>query len=1021
VSEYGPVPEVIVVGSQALADAIVTSGIQALVHPAQPTVNAMWDAIDAKKLPSSAVALIVADGSGADVDEVESGLAAFAPYAMTFLIADGARGPQILARTQELAGHVRGGDPTRPVYLLPAHDLAECLRLLQQALAGKVEWVPQFPAVTPTAPPAAPPAQQYPVQYPPQPPAPPVQIPVQQAPVQQYPPQPPAPPVQQYPVQQPAPPVQQYPVQQAPVQQAPQTAYAQPAVEYEQASVYGSAVAAVAGQVNSKRPDAIPLQKTIACMSSKGGSGKCLTGDALVLDPATGLRRRIDDIVASTDPTHVAAFDGRFMSSHPVSNRFYSGIKPTFRVRLRSGREITATDNHPLLTSGGWTELGTLAAGDTIATPARLPLPAAPVDLDPAELDLLALLMAEGGTTGRQTRFTNFDPSIIAVADAAATKLGATLVEVQAGQPGQYRLSGGHPMATVIPQGICQCGCGRATQLAPNANAYRELGYQAGEPTRFVKGHWNTESTLRNLRRTHGLDFVAAKNKTMPAAVFRLGEEQLARFIALFWMCDGYAVTKSGGDLGVTLASKDLIEALQHLLLRLGIVSKIAPRVAKAGGKEFQAYRLTVYSTSYAAFEAKIPLWGDKADRVSELAARSAAAANPNVGLPTFSEQLRADLYAVRDSSTTGQVAKKLGWTIATHVSPSMVLFHKAAKRSGRQHLSLRGLQAWAEVTGTEETFGWIYDSEIFWDEIESVTPAGEAMVYDIEVPGPHNFSANDIIVHNSTTAISLAGMIAKASAAAGDPKRVVLVDLDTRDGQVGSLIAQYIPTALSIRVAARWDAETVKANLVHDKRLGIDALLAPIRPRNADDVGPDFYRQIIQVLQTTHDVVILDCSVNYLDPLLGVAFSLADEILFVTTLATTSVQGMARALTELFADPAEGGLGIPHEKVGIVANQVLQGVGMGRQTLLRAALGAELIGQIPADHDAVLIHTNQNRMDNLLKHPLLGPAYFSLAQRCLAAEEGWNLAPISTEAAVRQAAEPEQPGQTKRRLFGPR
>jgi len=244
-----------------------------------------------------------------------------------------------------------------------------------------------------------------------------------------------------------------------------------------------------------------------------------------------------------------------------------------------------------------------------------------------------------------------------------------------------------------------------------------------------------------------------------------------------------------------------------------------------------------------------------------------------------------------------------------------------------------------------------------------------------------------------STTAISLAATIAKTSAAAGDPKKVVIVDLDTRDGQIGSLINQYMPTAVSIRVLPQWNAETVQQNLVHDKNLGIDALLAPLRPRNADDVGPDFYREIIRILQTTHDVVIMDCSVNYLDPLLGVGFSLADEILFVTTLATTSVQGMARALTELFAKPEDGGLGIPPGKVGVVANQVIRNVGMDKDKLLQAALGCRIVGSIPAEYDEVLIQTNSNRMHNLIKHPTLGPAYFKLAKNCLPAYE---LAPVT-------------------------
>ncbi|MEM6771797.1 MAG: DnaB-like helicase C-terminal domain-containing protein, partial [Bacteroidota bacterium] len=37
-----------------------------------------------------------------------------------------------------------------------------------------------------------------------------------------------------------------------------------------------------------------------------------------------------------------------------------------------------------------------------------------------------------------------------------------------------------------------------------------------------------------------------------------------------------------------------------------------------------------------------------------------------------------------------------------------------------------------------------------FFDEIVSITPAGETEVYDLTVPGPHNFVANDIVVHNS-------------------------------------------------------------------------------------------------------------------------------------------------------------------------------------------------------------------------------------------------------------------------------
>ncbi|MHB1415240.1 MAG: replicative DNA helicase [Chloroflexota bacterium] len=40
--------------------------------------------------------------------------------------------------------------------------------------------------------------------------------------------------------------------------------------------------------------------------------------------------------------------------------------------------------------------------------------------------------------------------------------------------------------------------------------------------------------------------------------------------------------------------------------------------------------------------------------------------------------------------------------------------------------------------------------SDVYWDKLVGVEPAGEAEVYDLTVEGPHNFVANDIVVHNS-------------------------------------------------------------------------------------------------------------------------------------------------------------------------------------------------------------------------------------------------------------------------------
>ncbi|MEM1347282.1 MAG: replicative DNA helicase [Myxococcota bacterium] len=47
--------------------------------------------------------------------------------------------------------------------------------------------------------------------------------------------------------------------------------------------------------------------------------------------------------------------------------------------------------------------------------------------------------------------------------------------------------------------------------------------------------------------------------------------------------------------------------------------------------------------------------------------------------------------------------------------------------------------------------------SQIYWDEIASVEYLGRAQVYDLTVPGTHNFVANDICVHNTSLTLNMA------------------------------------------------------------------------------------------------------------------------------------------------------------------------------------------------------------------------------------------------------------------------
>jgi replicative DNA helicase len=66
-----------------------------------------------------------------------------------------------------------------------------------------------------------------------------------------------------------------------------------------------------------------------------------------------------------------------------------------------------------------------------------------------------------------------------------------------------------------------------------------------------------------------------------------------------------------------------------------------------------------------------------------------------------------------------------------------------------KQNISPERAARLADIVQSEP-MARLAESDVYWDQIASVEPDGEAEVYDLTVPGPENFIANDIIVHNS-------------------------------------------------------------------------------------------------------------------------------------------------------------------------------------------------------------------------------------------------------------------------------
>lgn len=254
--------------------------------------------------------------------------------------------------------------------------------------------------------------------------------------------------------------------------------------------------------------------------------------------------------------------------------------------------------------------------------------------------------------------------------------------------------------------------------------------------------------------------------------------------------------------------------------------------------------------------------------------------------------------------------------------------------------------------------------------------------------------------IYNSSRLAAEAGLREK-------PLSVVLVDMDVRDGQIGFLLGEVKPSAMNIFLDGGPTQENVSSNLIYNEELGIHALLAPTRGRNSDYLTTEFYHEVIVQLSKMFDVVVLDTSVNYLDSLLGeIVLPIADAIMYVTTLAITSVYGMNRWMEEMIvSNDTDGDGNLEKSKVGVVINQSSPEIGFDESLLSRAADGAKIITSIPVDMEAMTTASNnQKLMDILYYHPTISPAYHTIFETLFPDEVKVPILKISNQEKQEQA-----------------
>ena len=434
------------------------------------------------------------------------------------------------------------------------------------------------------------------------------------------------------------------------------------------------------------------------------GFNKCLTADAEIIDADSGQIVTIGALYkksAEIKQTFSCDIDQLKLQISPITAVIENGIKPVYTMRTRSGKEITATENHPFYAFEGWRMLGELSIGDFIATPRHLPI--------------------EGKNR---------------IPDHEVIALGYFLGAQQ----------------TVNKESLCFC----ATSKDSLDDYSQALNFFPKTQTKIVtrkKDYLIYATSADDLPSTSvvqwskkiGIWGKAANEKQMPSLVFSLTNEQIALLIGRMWAEDGsITLQKERYAQGCyQTTSKKLAQQLRHLFLRIGITTHL--RKNKTNALE---YELRIPGgLPIRRFEDVIGPFLINSEQIKTLAQSEQSTQQDNTLLDIIP-------FAIKEVVRDCKKAKDVNWSTVLEetgvaVSPFLSTSGGQTKRRGFTHDIIGQLATYFDNPKLHK----YVNNDIYWDEILSIEYIGEEPTYDLTIEGTHNFIANDIIVHNSHAA----------------------------------------------------------------------------------------------------------------------------------------------------------------------------------------------------------------------------------------------------------------------------
>jgi DNA polymerase III subunit alpha len=440
------------------------------------------------------------------------------------------------------------------------------------------------------------------------------------------------------------------------------------------------------------------------------GFNRCLTGDTKIYNPETGSLDEIKEIHRKGKGTVASIKENFKLAKYPATKTYYNGKKKVWKITTKSGREITATPNHPFYTESGWQNLENIKEGDRLAVPRTLPEPKKTKPVKKHKLALLGYLIAEGNLCHPH---------------------GFYFYSKEENEIKDYIKNLEKFKNTV----------GRIDRSKSAASVYSKRK-NVKEKSEAVE--WINSLSIKNK---------IAIEKKFPDFVFNLSNKDLSILISKMFQGDGCINNKRDPQIFYATSSKKLAKELQHLLLRFNILSTIHQKNFKYREEIKKGYTVTI--SRYNNIEKFINAFSKHFVGEKKKTSKKILKKHPIINKKIKTWSARGSFDTIPVSLVLNEIREvvktKAGSfrSFSNETGISWRLFMKDKKKKGYLRETINEI---AEKTRNENLYNHA-QSDIYWDKVAKIEYAGVEDTYDLTIPKTHNFVANDIISHNSHAA----------------------------------------------------------------------------------------------------------------------------------------------------------------------------------------------------------------------------------------------------------------------------